>query len=258
MTRALRVLLLVMLALATVAGPAPAQDESAGLRLTRSHWRLTHLDGTTIAPRAGIELVFSVSGRVTGSGGCNELDGSWTYLGGDRITMGDFRATRSTCTGEAARVERLFLRRLIISSTFTLDGSVLSVRATEGQRLEFRADGRTGSELVGTWVLMDVDGSPAADLPRSTISFSDGGALDGMAGCNAFHGRYTIDDTTIRVRRVLAGIGTCADHVMRQELARGGRVVVGPGRYAHHRRCTWAREHRAASRATRDARAHRD
>ncbi|MET0773297.1 MAG: META domain-containing protein [Candidatus Limnocylindrales bacterium] len=218
MTRTLRVLLLVVMALGTTAGPTPAQDESAGLRLTRSHWRLTRLDGTAIPARAGIELAFSASGRVTGSGGCNELEASWTYLGGDRITMGGFSATRGTCTRDAARVERLLVRRLILATTFTIDGSELSFLTTEGKRLEFRSLGRTGSELVGDWALTAVDGAPAADLPRSTATFSEDGTISGMAGCNQFHGRYTVDDTAIRVRRVLAGIGTCADHVMKQEL----------------------------------------
>lgn len=218
MTRALRVLLLVVLALATTVGPAPAQDASAGVRLTRSHWRLTDLDGTAIPARAGIELAFTLGGRVTGSGGCNDLDGSWTYLGADRITMGDFAATRRSCPGPAGRDERRLIEHLILTETFTVDDGRLILRTTQGDELVFRTRGRTGSELVGEWVLTAVDGAPAADLPRSTLSFDEQGSVSGMAGCNDFRGRYIVEDTTIRVQRVLAGLGTCADHVMTQEL----------------------------------------
>ncbi len=219
MTRMLRVLLLAVMALAAMAGPAPAQDESAGFRLTKHHWRLTRLVGAAVPARVGIELAFLPSGRVTGSGGCNDLEGTWTYLGGDRLSMGDLTATRTSCPGAGGRDERRFIQQLFLVTTFTLDGRELTMLTTEGQRLVFRADGRTGSELVGEWVLTAVGGAPAADLPRSTLSIAEGGSLSGTAGCNSFRGRYTIDDTEIRVRRVLAGLGTCADHVMEQEVA---------------------------------------
>ncbi len=238
MTRALRVLLLVVVTLATMAVPTPAQDESAGLRLTRSTWRLTRLEGTAIPPRAGIGLAFSVSGRVTGSGGCNELEGSWTYLDhladGTGITIAGFVSTRESCAKDVTRRERRLVELLFLTTTFTIDDGVLTFLTTTGERLVFAADGRTGSELVGDWVLTAVGGEAAADVPRSTVSFGDDGTLSGMAGCNDFRGGYRIVDRSIRVRRLLAGRGACADHVMEQELgfldgleAGGPWLVVG-------------------------------
>src|SRR5262245_51063508 len=110
MTRMLRVLLLALVALGSVAAPTPAQEASPLLTLLGSHWRLARFDGAAVRQKAGIELTFSAAGRVTGSGGCNDLDGSWTYLGSDHITMSDFEATRSRCTGDRGRLEeRLIL-----------------------------------------------------------------------------------------------------------------------------------------------------
>jgi heat shock protein HslJ len=213
MTRALRMLLLVLVVSGSLAGPASAQEAGPVLALLGSHWRLARLDGTAVRDKAGIDLMFSAAGRVSGSTGCNDIDGSWTHLGDDRITMGDFEATRARCSGERGRLEDRLIVALIRASTFAIDGDALTIRTAEGAELEFRAHGRTGFELVGDWALAAVDGQPAADIPRSTITFAEGGRLSGLGGCNGYRGDWSVDGRAIRIRHLLAGLVTCADHV---------------------------------------------
>jgi heat shock protein HslJ len=217
MTRALRVLLLAFLTLGAVAGPAPAEDQSPARRLVASRWGLVRVDGSSVPQRTGVVIAFSAAGRVTGSSGCNDLEGSWTYLGGDGISIGDVAATREPCTDGPGRTERRFLDALILATTFIIDGSRLRVRTTDHGELVFRALGRTGSELGGEWLLASIDGTPAADIPRSSVSFADDGTLAGDGGCNAFRGGFSIRDDAIRVRRLLTGRATCATHVTDQE-----------------------------------------
>ena len=127
--------------------------------------------------------------------------------------MGDFEATRTRCTGDRGRLEERFVLALIRATSFAIDDDALTIRTADGSELVFRAHGRTGSELVGDWALTAVDGEPAPDIPRSTITFAEDGHISGLGGCNGYRGDWSVDGRAIRIRRVLAGLVTCADHV---------------------------------------------
>jgi heat shock protein HslJ len=213
MTRALRASLLTLLTLAIIGWPAAAQEPSPALVLVASHWRLVRFDDTAIPEKAGIELTFTLAGGVTGNGGCNDLEATWTYLDRDQLSMSGFEATRTRCPGARGRLEDRLVLALIRATSFAIEDDRLTITTTDGVQLVFRAHGRTGSELVGDWKLAAVDGEAAPDIPRSTLSFGEGGAVSGQAGCNGYRGTWSVDGRALRIRHVLAGIATCPEHV---------------------------------------------
>src|SRR5690349_15761408 len=217
MTRALRLLLLTILTLVALPSTTDAQGTHQALRLAATRWLLVSIDGSRVPSAVDAELAFTVGGHVHGRGGCNDLEGSWTHLGGEGISISDMTVGRERCSGDAGRTERRLLDQLILVTSFVIADDELTFTTTDGTRLVFRSDGRSGSELVGDWLLTAVDGDPAADIPRSTATFGEDGSVTGSGGCNTFRGTYGVTDDALRVRHLLAGRATCADHVMSQE-----------------------------------------
>lgn len=210
------VLALGSTAVAQEAEPRPDPHREAVLRLVTDRWRLAELDG---APAATDEatIAFTRSGRVSGWTGCNELEGTWTWLTDDGISIGDLQLTREPCDEAATALEARLVEGLYRATTFAVAGERMVLRDGEGRELVFRAAGRSGDGVLGDWVLTAIDGEPAADVPRSTLTMRDDGSLSGSGGCNDYHAWFTVDDGTIEVSPISAGRGTCAEHAMTQE-----------------------------------------
>jgi heat shock protein HslJ len=223
MGRVLRVLsFLAMSALLPGAAPSVAQGaaETVTVRpLTLTRWHLVRLDGARVPRKSGVSLAFTASGRMEGFAGCNDFDGTWTWLGGERLAIGLQSATRARCATAVARSERLFLDRLVQTTSFSLDGRELAFASSVGSGLVFRAGARTGDELTGDWALAAIDGSPAPDYPRSTVTFDGSGGVSGTGGCDAFRSSYAIDDDAISFGPIRTGFAACPDHAMAQESA---------------------------------------
>jgi heat shock protein HslJ len=216
-----RVLLGVLtLVLALVgAPPALAQEADQLAQLVGSHWGLARLDGTAVPARAGIDIAFTRSGGVTGSGGCNGFTGSWTHLGGDGLYIGDISVGRRACRGSRATTEVRYLDRIILATTFAVDGHTLTIATADGDDLAFRRGDPTGAELVGDWALATIDGEAAMDIPRSTLSFDDAGGLLGSGGCNPFTGSWAVHGGAIHVGSLAAQRATCTPPAIQQEQA---------------------------------------
>ena len=85
-------------------------DES----VENTYWRLTQLNGMTVVvaerQREPHFVLHPESGRVTGSGGCNSITGSY-HLNGDQLSFGPLAGTMMACHA-GMEAERNFLSTL--------------------------------------------------------------------------------------------------------------------------------------------------
>jgi len=110
------------------------------LPLDGTNWSLeTVITGEVASHQAGSEKAWiTFNGeRVTGSTGCNELQGVVAHDNG-KLTFGDLVTTRRACVGDGAALESAFLDTLKGEVTYEIDSSRLKLRA-RGNGLDFTA-----------------------------------------------------------------------------------------------------------------------
>lgn len=82
--------------------PSPAEKElAAAPKLEDTYWKLVSLDGQVVAsgrkdPREPHIRLHRYQNRLTASGGCNGMSGSYE-LEADRLSFGDVLGTRMAC-----------------------------------------------------------------------------------------------------------------------------------------------------------------
>jgi heat shock protein HslJ len=79
-------------------------------------------------------------GRVSGSTGCNQFQGSVTHTA-TTLTFGELSVTDKACTGDAARLQEGVLARMKGKLTYSIDHDRLELR---------RSDGATGLDLTAS------------------------------------------------------------------------------------------------------------
>ncbi|TDD25244.1 META domain-containing protein [Kribbella turkmenica] len=108
------------------------------LALDGTKWSLeTVVSGETASHQAGSEKVWiTLNGdRVTGSTGCNELQGKVARDTG-KLTFGEIATTRRACAGDAGKLEQTLLGTLEGTVTYEVDANRLELRAA-GDGLDF-------------------------------------------------------------------------------------------------------------------------
>ena len=110
------------------------------LAVDGTKWALTSvITGEAASHQAGSEKAWiTLNGeRVTGSTGCNDLQGTVARSTG-KLTFGELATTRRACAGDAATLESQLLKGLKGEVTYEVDGSTLKLRSTGGG-LDFTA-----------------------------------------------------------------------------------------------------------------------
>ncbi len=116
---------------------SPASDASQiSTSIENTTWQLTRLGDNTITPDtqrdAGITLNPGQH-RVTGSGGCNSIMGSYT-LEGDKLKFGQIASTMMACAS-GMDTERAFLDALGKVDSWKLDAGKLELLDTSGKTI---------------------------------------------------------------------------------------------------------------------------
>ena len=93
-------------------------DPAAGLAGTS--WMLTQQDGKPVAAGVTVTARFGADGNVSGSGGCNNYNGSYTVDGGS-ITIGSLASTEMACPEPQMAVETAYLAALGKATAWTID-----------------------------------------------------------------------------------------------------------------------------------------
>lgn len=122
-------------------GAMKGASKGTATSLEHTYWKLTHLDGTPVPPefqQAEPHLVFTTqTGRVTGSGGCNRVSGTYK-ASGDRLELSRMVGTMMACE-KGMETERAFLQALGRVDGWRISGRTLDLldgSGTEVARFE--------------------------------------------------------------------------------------------------------------------------
>ncbi|MDR0736253.1 MAG: META domain-containing protein [Zoogloeaceae bacterium] len=100
--------------------------------LEGTRWRLARLEGKSV-PRSHAPAHLSLqAGRLTGSGGCNRLMGSYKRDGA-RLEFSVPAATLMACVGETGQREEAFVRRIPQVRSWAIEGQTLRLGDAEGK-----------------------------------------------------------------------------------------------------------------------------
>ncbi|HJS49792.1 MAG TPA: META domain-containing protein, partial [Gaiellaceae bacterium] len=118
----------------------PAESAAGvGAPLGGTHWILAELEGVAVELGAGENAPHLVldgeSSRLSGSGGCNRLVGSYE-VGDDGLRFGQIASTRMACSDAVMEREAAFLAALGAVTGHRLDGS--SLLLLDGDRVRAR------------------------------------------------------------------------------------------------------------------------
>jgi len=86
-----------------------------------------------VSPIAGTQLtaVFTEDGKVSGSAGCNQYNGSYT-LDGDKISIGPLATTKMACEEPIMAQEQAFLAAMQSAATVSVEAGKPVLRSADG------------------------------------------------------------------------------------------------------------------------------
>ena len=127
------------------AGPAPASAEPAGggsEKLYAHRWALTEAAGQPVAPTGearAAHLLFFPPNRLSGSTGCNRLNGTFELTDGGQVKFSPLATTRMMCPEPAAAAETRFVQALGTVKTYFVTDATLELRDGTTVVARFRA-----------------------------------------------------------------------------------------------------------------------
>lgn len=122
--------------------PRPIQQQTAKTSLRGTYWKLEEVAGNAVLAseqQREPHLIFSAQGdRVTGSGGCNRLSGSYEARGAS-LRFAGIASTRMACA-RGMETESSFLQSLGQVRSWMISGQELQLMSEDGKPiLKFRA-----------------------------------------------------------------------------------------------------------------------
>lgn len=221
MERLLRAALAATMSILLVAGGTLAVTQAGPddlATLQAAPWTLSELDGQSVDASAGITAAFGADGSLTGSGGCNTYFGDYT-TDGAILTVSPLAATRKACEQAVMDAENLFLKLLEGAATWSLDGAVLTVTATDGGVLVFGDDAGETAAFTGTeWTLQSITGEDTSSFGVTAV-FAEDFSVSGFSGCNQYSGGYAVDGDSIAIGPLAATRKLCEDDANTVETA---------------------------------------
>jgi heat shock protein HslJ len=141
--------------------------------------------------------------RVSGNSGCNVFSTTAAFTA-QTLTLRPIALTRRACPAPQLATEQRYLAALQRSRVYVRQGATLTL-FTGTARAVFVFGSEASRRLVATWRLVGSRG----ETPL-TVTFGADGRVSGNAGCNAFMGRYSVDDQTISVGPLASTRRACA------------------------------------------------
>lgn len=207
--------LLALVAAACTTGATP--EPKANLPLEGTAWQLASYigpEGTELPVPDGVAATASFEGgTVSGNGGCNRYNGSYT-LDGDKLTIGPVASTQMACEGPAGTLESLYFVALGQVASYAIDDVTLLLKNADGDAiLTFEQAEETA--LTGTeWVATGVNNGNEAVVSvlagtELTALFAEDGSVSGNGGCNQYNGPYTVDGESIDIGPLASTMKLC-------------------------------------------------
>ena len=127
------------------ASPNLASAEPAGggsEKLYAHRWALTEAAGQPVAPTGNAKeayLLLFPPNRLSGSTGCNRLNGTFELTGGGQLKFSPLATTRMMCPEPAAATETRFMQALGTVKTYYVTDAALELRDGPTVVARFRA-----------------------------------------------------------------------------------------------------------------------
>lgn len=128
------------LAVLLAASSASCSSVSLDQPIESRTWRLASIDAQPVIPsqdpRQAVQIVFDGSAqRVSGSGGCNRISGSYQRSGAS-LKIGPIVSTRMACLDASrGQLETRFITALAATTSYSIAGSELILLDARGQTL---------------------------------------------------------------------------------------------------------------------------
>jgi len=219
-------ILLLSAAIGTSAQSETAEPED-DISLIDTQWLLVATeteDGLTpVAQGSEITLDFEGEDQVTGNGGCNQYNGSYT-VEDETISFGALVSTRMACSEDALTAqEQTYVAALEASTGYVVTENQLTLMSADEQVLHFiRAE--VDVLLDTAWHLTSFgdpdDPTLVSEAVNTTLEFRADHQVGGSGGCNSYGSSYTLEGTRITFTGALSTMRACRDRdSMRQESA---------------------------------------
>ncbi len=152
-----RALILLCLAVNNPAGESQAapgrnqSDHTVSVPVTpaapplETHWNLIEVDGTPVVAASAENQPYiylqAQGDKLSGSGGCNRLFGSFD-LSGSSLQFHSVASTRMACASSSMEQEPALLDALKLTTAFQVAGSILILQVDGRVLARFQAQGR--------------------------------------------------------------------------------------------------------------------
>ena len=199
----------------------------AGPELQGTPWTLdtVSVTGSSTAAVGGVAatLDFGAAGKLSGSTGCNNFNGTWEAgPTADSLALTVGPSTMRGCTDPALSAqEEAILGGLPEVTSYVIEAGALELRDEAGTPLlSYTAE---STDLTGTgWSATGVNnGRDAvvgiAEADTITAEFGDGGQLTGSGGCNTFSATWSTDGSSITISTPASTKETCGTEVDQTE-----------------------------------------
>ncbi len=187
-------------------GKAVSSQPSQGSELLYQYkWYLTELRGkpfTFVGNNNYAHLLFTPGqqNRVTGSTGCNRLNGSYDLTGVNFLKFSPLATTKMACQGNT---EAEFIEALGQVNNWSIASEQLLLSNGKILVAKLKAVSMETDKLSGTWDLNYISGLRIAfdglyPKEKPSISFNlSSNELGGNTTCNGFSSKYTINGNNI-------------------------------------------------------------
>ncbi len=201
--------------------PAPAQPSTTGTdNVAGISWTLTTLSGQPALKVTTVTLNF-VAGKVAGSDGCNNYNGSYTADGTNIKFSQPMAATMKACPEPIMKQATVYMQALGQAATYKVDAQQLTLLDASGKELAtFSAQ---SSDLTGTsWIVTGYNNGKGAVTSVAagtelTANFGADGKLSGNAGCNSYSASYQTGGAKISIGPAITTQMACEQAILDQE-----------------------------------------
>jgi heat shock protein HslJ len=195
------------------------QPVSSTNTLDGTSWTLTTLNGQPALKDTTVTLNF-MAGKVVGSDGCNNYNGSYT-ADGTNIKFNQLASTMKACPEPIMKQAAAYQQALGQAATYKADAKQLTLYDAGGK--ELTAFNAQSSDLAGTsWIVTGYNNGKQAVVSVAagtelTANFGADGKLSGSAGCNNYTASYQTEGSKISIGLAASTRKACEPAVMDQE-----------------------------------------